>query len=102
MADLTPDDLDFMRAFVSGRCWTFAKTMPDNPHWDTVREWMPDQRDGFESFVVLLRAHGSDEVFWGKSYRYLDLDGFHYWTMGAPVGETTVINRKPLAADANE
>jgi hypothetical protein len=70
--------------------------MPDNPHWYTVREWVPEQEGEFEAFVRLLRKYGSDEVFWGKPYRYLDLDGFHYWTMGAPVEETTVINRKPL------
>jgi hypothetical protein len=98
MPSLSSAETNFLRAFVSSRWWTFARTMPDNPHWYTVREWAPEQEDEFEAFVRLLRKHGSDEVFCGRPYRYLDFDGFHYWTMGAPVEATTVINRKPLEA----
>ncbi len=99
---MTPEDLDFLRAFVSDRRWTFAKTMPENPHWYTVRQWQPDRQEEFEEFVRLLRKYGSDEVFGGKLYRYLDLDAFHYWTMGAPLSGTTVINRKPLPQEGEE
>ncbi len=98
---MTAEELEFMHRFVAERRWQFAKTMPENQHRYTVREWVPDGRDDFERFVVLLRQHGSDEVFRGRTYRYLDLDGFHYWTMGAPISQTTVINRKRLPLDAN-
>ena len=87
-----------LRTFIAARRWQFASTMPHNPHWYTVREWCPGQEADFEEFVRLLRGYGHDELFGGKLYRYLDVEGFHYWTMGAPIPETTVINRKPLRA----
>ena len=34
---------------------------------------------------------------WGEYvHAYLEVDGFEYWTMGARVPETTVINRAPV------
>lgn len=88
----------FMRAFVEARRWRFAATMPENPHEYTVRKWCPDPPDqeAFEQFVKAIRFHGTDEMWKGYKYRYLDLDGFHYWTMGSPVSETIIINRKQL------
>lgn len=92
----TDSERTILRSFIAARRWQFARTMPDNPHWYTVRKWFPEGEESFEEFVRLIREHGDDEVFGGRTYRYLDFDGFHYWTMGAPIAETTVINRKPL------
>ena len=42
----------------------------------------------FELFVRHIREHR----FGGRSYTYFEVDGWKYWTMGAPVEETRVIN----------
>ena len=93
---LTTDDA---RAYIAEVRWQFAKTMPQWPHEYTVREWRPDLEREFFEFVVLIRRDGIVKP-WPRDaatprYRltYLELDGWEYWSMGAPVPETTVINR---------
>jgi hypothetical protein len=84
--------------FVHRRRWQFAKSMAFIPHWYTVREWedTPEGNETFDNAVLFIRETGYDEAFGRKSYRYLDFNGFKYWTMGNPVNETTVINRAEL------
>ena len=79
--------------FIQSSQWRFAKTMPQWPHEYVVREWRPDQEQVFERLVGFIRTHGYDAEFGGATYRYLEVDGWKYWTMGAPPNETTVINR---------
>ncbi|MCX5673843.1 MAG: helix-turn-helix transcriptional regulator [Planctomycetota bacterium] len=93
-----PADLAFMRQFIAACRWQFAETYAKTaPHEYTVRGWLPGpagQAD-FEAFVKAIRACGYDRAFRGRTYRTLDVDGQKYWTMGAPVAKTTVINRAP-------
>jgi len=79
------------RAFIAAAPWRFAASMPHQRHWYTVRGQTPE-RD-FEWFVDYIREQGYDGCFQGSLYRYLNVDGWRYWTMGAPVRETTIINR---------
>lgn len=69
--------------------------MPNNPHWYTLRrEWIPDD-DDFDWMVRVIREFGVDEPFWDKkTYRMLKFGNWKYWTMGAPVWQTILINRK--------
>ena len=87
---MTPEQF---REFVAAQAWTFAKTMPHIPHYWLARKDV----DGaaFEAAVRCIRTHGEPRP-WGKRppLTYLDCDGWTYWTMGAPIGETTIINRK--------
>jgi hypothetical protein len=46
--------------------------------------------------VLKTAAFGYDGKFGRRAFRYVNVDGYRYWTMGAPAGETTVINREPL------
>lgn len=81
-----------LRAIIAEAPWTFARTMPESPHWYTLRA---RNREGdFEAFVLYIRANGYQGRFGGATYTYLDVDGWTYWTMGAPVAETTLINRR--------
>ncbi len=76
--------------------WIFAKTMPDNPHeYCLRRRWVGDD-DGFADAVQLIREAGYETSFEGRPYIQLDIEDHFYWTMGAPVGETILINRKKL------
>jgi hypothetical protein len=79
--------------------WIYAKTMPQNPHFYTLRRDWAREAGGDEAFVEVvkfIRACGHDDPFGGRIYRALDLNGFHYWTMGAPLDETILINRKEI------
>jgi hypothetical protein len=72
--------------------WRFAKTMPEMPHWYTLRrEWARDEE--FAAAVLAIRQHGRRGAYRGNRYTYLYLDGMRYWTMGAPVEQTILINR---------
>jgi hypothetical protein len=58
------------RGFVARAPWRFAKTMSHIPHEYTVRGQ--------------------------TTYTYLNIDGQRYWTMGAPLEATVIINRALL------
>ena len=65
---------------------------PQPPHRYTVRTWRPDLRQKFLAFAQLIQRSGELKTWGGRVDAYLDLDGLEYWTMGARVLETTVIN----------
>ena len=93
-------DAVLMDTFIAERRWQFAKTYAETaPHEYTIRDWMSDKvsQDQFYQFVQLVRQHGVTEKFWGKPNTYFYIGDWKYWTMGAPIDETIVINR----ADAN-
>jgi hypothetical protein len=73
--------------------WIFAKTMPKNPHWYTLRrEWNNDSL--FDKVVIMMRKTGYTEYYYGKPYTMVNINGMKYWTMGDPMSETILINRK--------
>ena len=88
---------DDFRRFIDARQWAFAKTMPQWPHEYTVRKFEDPKNEQaqFEKAVAFIRAHGEPRVFepTGRSSVYFDIDGRQYWTMGAPIEETIIINR---------
>jgi hypothetical protein len=93
----TGSDFD---AFVEGHSWIFARTMPHNPHEYTLRR---DTRSAtFDSAVRYIREHGELDIYWGKPYKTLYRGDHKYWTMGAPLDVTILINRKQLARAASE
>lgn len=77
---------------LESKSWKFAKTMSGIPHSYTLREnWGDDET--FDLVVALIRKRGKQER-WGRyNHHYLYLSGYKYWTMGAPIGETILINR---------
>ena len=77
--------------------YQFAKTMPQWPHWYTLRrEW-----EGALSFGVVIAAihrYGEDGVFQGTPRRYLHANGWKYWSMIDPHAgsvATILVNRAP-------
>lgn len=87
-----PDHVARMREFIRRNRWTFAKTMPTAPHEYVVRQKVADDA-GFDHFVTAIRRFGEPRRWGGRTYVYFRLDGHDYWTMGAPVDKTTIINR---------
>jgi hypothetical protein len=94
-----PDDLQALTDLLEAQTSVFARTMPHNPHEYTLRKtWAND--DDFVRAVLFIRTRGAFE-WWpdpvrGRCYVYLDLNGWHYRTMGDPLGRTVLINRKRL------
>ena len=80
-----------LRTFVNEQSWTYAKTMPECPHEYIVRERVDEEL--FERLVQHIRALGYDGKFYRKTITYFDEGGMVYWTMGAPLEETIIINR---------
>ena len=65
--------------------------MPEWPHEYIVRERVDEAL--FERLVRHIRKHGYEGEFYQKAITYYDEGEMVYWTMGAPVEETTIINR---------
>ncbi len=87
-ADPFPEDL---RRFVNDERWTYAKTMPDWPHEYLVRERVDEEL--FERVVKHIRSNGYEGRFYQKKITYYEEAGLVYWTMGASLNETIIINR---------
>jgi hypothetical protein len=77
--------------FIQSVEWTSAKTMPEWPHEYIVRERVDEIL--FVKLVKHIRNFGYEGQFYSKPITYFDYDGMTYWTMGAPIGETIIINR---------
>ena len=92
------------REFIAAARWQPAKTMPQWPHEYTVRRWRLDLEPKFVTFVDLIRRDGvvkpwpPDASEPRYHHTYLEVDGWEYWTMGAPIQETTVINRALISS----
>lgn len=80
-----------IKTFIAKHNWTFAKTMPQFPHWYVVRKDCDEAE--FVDLVVYIRAYGDVRPWGHYMLTYLDVDEYKYWTMGNPIDETTIINR---------
>jgi hypothetical protein len=91
---LTEEESKRLRTFIDGSKWTFAKTMPDCPHFYCVYKGNDDAIwDDYAWFAQLIRDKGYYMMFYDKKMRYLDVDGWRYWTMDEKVEDTDLINR---------
>lgn len=89
---------DVARALIRHR-WIFAKTMPKTPHWYTLRkEWTAPPE--FEAVVQFIRDKGYQTRYGGRFYTCFNLNGYKYWSMGAPLPETILINRAVITEAA--
>jgi hypothetical protein len=82
---------DALRKFVDTSKWTFVRMMPEWPHEYIVREKLDE--NFFVQLVRHIRTNGYEGKFHRKNITYDDDGGLVYWTMGAPLEETTIINR---------
>lgn len=87
-------ELGLIKEYIKSVNWKFAFTMPKFPHQYTVKEWNPQLEKIFEMFVKYIRKYGYQEWFFKIRITYCDIDEYAYWTMGYPIGETVIINRK--------
>lgn len=77
--------------------WINAKTYSKTaPHEYIVRKNNPELEKEFIYFVEFIRENGYKKKYGRSTYTYLDIDGYKYWTMGAPIKITIIINREKL------
>ncbi len=77
----------------------YAKTMPEFPHHYTLRKKWASEQD-FWDVVQFIRDNGYREKWGGRWYTYLDINGQRYWTMGAGLQATILINRAEIEREA--
>lgn len=93
------DDVQ-MEEFVNNFDWIFAKTYAKKaPHEYIVKTKIsdPDLRKKFDEVVIYIREAGFDAYYFKRRGKYYVLDDYYYWTMGAPVNETIILNRAKLS-----
>ena len=89
------------RVLIERHEWIYAKTMSDDPHEYTLRkEWNDDAL--FDLLVLHIREQGYATRYHGRPYVQLDVGDYFYWTMGAPLSETILVNRKRTAGYSPE
>jgi 2-polyprenyl-3-methyl-5-hydroxy-6-metoxy-1,4-benzoquinol methylase len=86
-------EFELIAKLLEAHDWIFAKTMPDNPHEYTLRKRWADQA-AFDRVVNGIRRLGYKTLFRRRPYTQLNVNEHYYWTMGAPVPATILINRK--------
>jgi len=80
-----------LQKFIDSVQWTFAETIPAWPHEYIVRGQVDENL--FVMLVQHIRSQGYEAKFYQQIFTYYDYRGMVYWTMGEPLGETTIINR---------
>lgn len=87
---MTNDDFLWLGEVLTTKKYTYAKTMPQHPHWYTLRkDW---ERDAdFVRAVQLIREHGYERKFYNSTFTSFMLNESYYWTMGEPIDK----NGKP-------
>lgn len=85
-------DRETVIEFLESHKWTFAKTMPWNPHFWIVKDKSRNVQE-FEDVAEWIQKNGEPYWFFKTIYKCFYYNGFRYWTMGNPPKETTIINR---------
>ena len=85
---ILPEELT---GFINTEKWTYAKTMPKWPHEYLVRQKVDEAL--FVKLAAFIRENGHVDHYYNKPIIYYDHEGRVYWTMGASIEDTTIINR---------
>jgi hypothetical protein len=86
------EGFDF-EAWVERQLWTFAKTMPENPHEYVVRPMGQGGDRSWYSAMDFIGAHGTRQDWHGRKVTYLVVAEHKYWVTWP------VINRQRIEAD---
>lgn len=82
--DLSDEEI---ASYIESHRWIYAKTMPQCPHWYTLKKESKDQAM-FERFVMHIRRYGTASKFFRKTLIYFRFGDYKYWSMGAPLDQT--------------
>ncbi len=79
-----------VRKFIDSVDWQFAKTMPEIPHEYIVTDDYPEKAEEINNLIEQINKKGYTKAFYGKEYKYLEIDGYKYWVI------ENIINREKL------
>jgi hypothetical protein len=87
-----------LRQFIAEAGWTFAASMPEIPHEYTVRGRVvsgkqPPPVEWHDWFAEQIAEHGYQAKFAGRTFTYLEVDGWKYWSI------RPIINRERMHED---
>jgi len=87
--------IEIFKDWVNKQKWTFAKTYAKtSPHEYVVRHELPaEDQEIFYDFVTFIRENGWTQMYKGKPYLCFTIDDNYYWTQGAPLPATYILNR---------
>ncbi len=81
-----------LKDFINNSKWIYAKTYAATwPHHYIVRERVDENL--FIKMVEHIRHFGYEGQFYKMKLIYFEEDGYVYWTMGAHIEETIIVNR---------
>jgi hypothetical protein len=69
------------RPYIASQTWTFARTVPQHPHEYLMMKRSSDPEE-HRRFMDYLDATGEPGEFWGRTWRYVTVDEWTYWTSG--------------------
>jgi hypothetical protein len=73
--------------------WTYAKTMPQDPHEYIVRGKSADE-DTYCAMFRTIEERGEWRSWNKEQYQYFHPgDGYYYWKMTNDIAESVIINR---------
>ena len=77
--------------FADRLTWTFAKTMPEIPHYYIVRDNLAkEDHKTFDEFKLFIKKNGYTEDFHGKKYQYININKYKYWVI------ENILNREKI------
>jgi len=85
----------FVQGWLEDQRWIFARSRASNPHWYCLRRNAGDEAI-FERIVEFIRERGVPYLWWERHYLQYVAGEWAYWSMGSPIQETSLINRKSL------
>ena len=80
------------KEFTESVTWTFAKTMPNNPHEYIVKGEVDPEK--YEDFYRYIYSNYVIVWFWRKPYKAVYIGDYMYWIMTDNIAESRIINRK--------
>lgn len=82
--------------FIKRNKWTFAKTMPEIPHYYVVRDQLSEKdKKIFDEFGAFIKKNGYSAKFYSKRYTYFDIGKFKYWVIGNILNRDKLESKKP-------
>lgn len=92
------DELKGFRDFIKVSEWIDAKTYRKIAPHEYALKFKLGEKDKkmMIEFASYIKKNGYTKLFWGKQFKYLDLDGYKYWTMEENPEKTILVNREKL------
>lgn len=96
---ISNEDFIFLADKLHNAEFRFAKSMPKMPHFYTLRKnWIDED---FAKVVLLIREHGYKRKWFKTTYIYFNINQHQYWTMGAKIEDTILINKAKINLDSD-